>query len=56
MAQRISEIRKALVALLGAVLLALSQSHADNPYVQLALVVATALGVYAVPNEPQSDS
>jgi hypothetical protein len=51
-----AQIRKAAVAALGAVLLALSEAYADNPYVQAAIALATVLGVYGVRNEPAPSS
>lgn len=48
----LNQIRKALVAALGTVLLALSEAYADNPYVQTIVALATVLGVYGVPNDP----
>lgn len=46
----INRVRKALVAAIGTTLLALSQTHSDNPYVQTAIAVATVLGVYGAAN------
>lgn len=42
--------RKALVAVLGVALTGLNVLYGTNPYVQLLIGTATALGVYAVPN------
>lgn len=50
----INSVRKALVAAIGTILFALSQTHSDNPYVQTALAIATVLGVYGVANQGQT--
>lgn len=43
---------KAIVAVVGAVISGLSLYYGvDNEYVQIAVLIATALGVYGIPNK-----
>lgn len=45
--------RKLIVAVVGAALtVALQVWGPDNPYVSLAVLAATSLGVYSAPNRP----
>jgi hypothetical protein len=46
-----SKYSKFFVALLGAVLATAMQFYSTNKYVQIAVVFATALGVYQVKNQ-----
>ena len=41
---------KFIIALLGAVITTVLQFYGDNNYVQIAVALLTALGVYRVPN------
>lgn len=46
-----NKYRKFLVAVVAVVLTGLNALYGSNPYVQLAISVAGALGVYMVPNK-----
>lgn len=46
---------KFIVGLLGAVLTGLSIALGDNEYVVMAISIATAIGVYGVPNEAMDE-
>ena len=46
----LAHMNKTLVGALAVVLTGLNALYAQNPYVQLAIALATALGVYSVPN------
>jgi len=48
--KRLGKYSKFLVAALTVVLAGLASVYGDNQYVQLAIGIAGALGVYAVPN------
>lgn len=42
---------KFIVALLGAILTTVTQFYGNNTYVVMVVTLATALGVYSVPNK-----
>lgn len=47
----LAKYRKTLVASLAVVLTGLNVLYGTNPYVQMAIMFATAIGVYSVPNK-----
>lgn len=47
----LGKYRKAIVAVVGVVLTGLNVMYGTDPYVQLAINLATAFGVYQVPND-----
>lgn len=47
---------KAVLALAGNALAVLQVTYADNPRVAAIIAIATALGVFTVPNEPKAES
>ena len=47
---KLAKYRKALVAVLAVVLTGLNIVYGNNEAVQMAIMVATAFGVYQVPN------
>lgn len=46
-----NKYNKFLVAVVGAVASVVAQQYGNNHYVQLAVAVLTALGVFVVPNK-----
>jgi uncharacterized membrane protein len=51
---RLGPYSKAIAAVIGVALEYATQHYASNPWVAVAVAVAAALGVYAVPNSPKS--
>ncbi len=50
MLKKLSKYNKLWVAILGVILTGVNVQYGDNTIVQLVIAVATAAGVYAVPN------
>ena len=51
MLEKLAPYNKFLIALLGSVVNTVVIFYGDNPYVSLAVLILTALGVYQVPNK-----